>query len=160
MNTLIVYYSLSGTTRAVATALAKEFGADIEEIRCGRYSPGFWGFLRAAYDSWRGNLPPIEPLTHAPSRYDLVLIGGPIWAFHPATPVRAYLRQEVSRLSGVAFFLTHGGSAAQRALHEVELLAGRALIATLVVREADVKKGKLGSALLPFVSTLRMRKAS
>ena len=76
MKTLVVYYSLSGTTRAVATALAKELGADLEEIRCKRYAPGFSSALRAGYDSWRGNLPPIEPLSRAPSRYGLVVVGG------------------------------------------------------------------------------------
>jgi flavodoxin len=58
MKTLVPYYSLSGTTRTVATQLAGDLGADIEEIRCKRYLPGFWGYLRAAYDSARGNLPP------------------------------------------------------------------------------------------------------
>jgi hypothetical protein len=160
MNTLIVYYSLSGTTRAVAAALAQELGADIEEIRCGRYSLGFWGFLRAAYDSWRGNLPAIEPLVHAPSRYDLVLIGGPIWASHPATPVRAYLRQEASRLPSVAFFLTHGGSAGQQVLREMEQLIGRPPITTLVVREGEVRRGTFSSAVFSFAATLRMRKSA
>lgn len=160
MRTLVVYYSLSGTTRTAATALAKELGADIEEIRCGRFSIGFWGFLRACRDSWKGNLPPIEPLTHAPSGYDLVVIGGPIWAWHPAPPVLAFLRQEASRLPGVAFLLTHGGSAAQRSLGEMQRLAGRAPLATLVVRAADVAQGKFGPAVSSFAATLRTAKAA
>jgi hypothetical protein len=160
MKTLIIYYSLSGRTRAVATVLTKELGADVEEIRCKRYAPGFRGSVRAGYDSWRGRLPLIEPLSDTPSRYDLVLIGGPIWARHPATPVRTFLRQEASRLPGVAFFLTHGGSAAQRALHEMEQLAARPPIATLVVREADARKGNFGVAVSSFASTLRMSKAA
>ncbi len=114
MRALVIYYSLSGTTRAVATALAQVLGADVEEIRCARYSPGIWGALRAGYDSARGKLPAIAPLARTPSRYELVVIGGPIWAFHPATPVRAYLQQEKARLSTVAYFLTHGGSAGRR----------------------------------------------
>jgi flavodoxin len=159
MKALVVYYSLSGTTRTLATALAKELGADIEEIRCGRYSPSFWGFLRAGYDSWRGELPAIEPLSHAPSRYELVAIGGPIWAWHPATPVRTYLRQEGSRLPAAAFFLTHGGSAAERCLREMEALSGAAPKATLVVREIDVKRGNFAPAVSSFASALRKGKA-
>lgn len=160
MHALVVYYSLSGTTRAVATALAKELGADIEEIRCRRYSLGFRGYLRAAGDSWRGNLPSIEPLTHVPSHYDLVVIGGPIWAFHPATPLRVCLRQQASRLPGVAFFLTHGGSAAAQSLGEMAQLAGQAPIATLVVREADVRQGKFSAAVSAFAAALRVGKAA
>ncbi len=160
MTVLIAYYSLSGTTRSVAVALAKELSADVSEIRCARYSPGFWGSLRAAYDSWKGNLPSIEPLEHAPSRYDVVVLGGPIWAFHPATPVRAFLRQEGSRARNLAFFLTHGGSAAAQSLREMEQIAGRAPLATLVIREADVKTGKHAALVSSFASALRDKQAA
>jgi menaquinone-dependent protoporphyrinogen IX oxidase len=160
MSTLVVYYSLSGTTRTVAAALARDLGADSEEIGCSRYAPTPWGAIRAGYDSWRGRLPAIAPLSHAPGRYDLVLVGGPIWAFHPATPVRAFLRQEAAGMRSVAFFLTHGGSAAERALHEMAELARQAPRATLVVREIDVRQGRFGAAVSSFASALRVQQAA
>jgi menaquinone-dependent protoporphyrinogen IX oxidase len=153
MTVLIAYYSLTGTTRAVATALARELGGDLEEIRCRRYEPGTW--WQAAYDSWRGHLPEIEPLAHDPTRYDTVILGGPVWAFHAATPVRAFLRQQATRLGKVAFFLTHGGSASERSLREMALLAGRKPIATLVVREAEVKNARFAPAVSAFAAKLR-----
>lgn len=155
MNRLVVYYSLSGTTRTVATALAQELGADIEELRCDRYSPGFWGYLRAGYDSWRGKLPDLEPLSHTPSEYGLVVLGGPIWSWHPSTPIRAFLQQESAGLPDVAFFLTQGGSAAERALRELEQLARQAPQGKLVVREADVKTEKFASAISSFAASLK-----
>jgi menaquinone-dependent protoporphyrinogen IX oxidase len=160
MNTLVVYYSLSGNTRTVATALAQRLSADIEEIRCGRYTRGFSGFIRACYDSWGGYLPPIEPLSHGLSRYELVVIGAPIWAWHPATPVRALLCQEASRLPTVAFLLTHGGAAAQQSLREMEQLAGRAAKASLVVREADIRSGRFEAAVSSFASRLQTKQAA
>ena len=132
MKKLVVYYSLSGVTRTVAAALAREL-ADIEELRCSRYSTSGWGFFRAAYDSWKGNLPPIEPLADVPSQYELVMIAGPIWAFHPATPVRTFLNQERSHLARVAFLLTHGGSARERSLREMEEFAGQPPVALVLV---------------------------
>jgi hypothetical protein len=89
--------------RTIATALAKDLTADIEEMRCSRYSIGGWSYWRAVYDSVTEALPPIEPLVHAPSQYELVVIAGPIWASHPATPVRTFLKQERCRLPRVAF---------------------------------------------------------
>ena len=160
MRALVIYYSLSGNSRAVATALANALGADIEEIRCSRYAPGIWGALKAGYDSVRGKLPPIAPPTCSASRYELVVIGGPIWAFHPATPVRAYLQQEKARLPTVAFLLTHGGSAAAQALREMEQLAQRRPKATLVVREADIKSGGFNSAIAGFAGALRKASAA
>ena len=155
MKTLIIYYSWSGWTRIVAAALAKELGADIEEIRCGRYAPGFWGRIRAMVDGWQGHLPVIEPLSHLPSSYDLVAIGGPIWVFHPATPVRSLLRQQAAKLPKVAFFLTHGGSAAEQSLREMQTLAGKVPAASIVIRDNDIKNGSFVRALTSFAETLR-----
>ena len=159
MKNLVVYYSLSGVTRTVAAALARDLAADIEELRCSRYTLGGWGFFRAAYDSWKGNLPPIEPLAHAPSRYELVVIAGPIWAFHPATPVRTFLKQERTHLPPVAFLLTHGGSAGERSLREMEEIAGKAPLAALVVREQEVKGKRFASAISSFAGRLRKAEA-
>lgn len=155
MKALVAYYSLSGKTHTVASALAKELDADIEAIRCQRYAPGFWGSIRAAYDSWRGYLPLIEPPTHASSAYDIVAIGGPIWAWHPAAPVRAYLQHQGPKLPAVAFFLTHGGSPPEPSLREMERLAGKPPKATLVVREADVRSGKFAPEVASFAATLK-----
>lgn len=160
MTALIVYYSLSGTARAVAEALAKDLSADVEEIRCARYTRGVMGFMRAAYDSWRGNLPEVEPLSRDLARYDLVVIGGPIWAFHPSTPVRAFLKREARRLPGVAFFLTHGGSAGPESLHELEQIAGRAPRATLTVRQTEVEHGAFHAKVAGFATALRAEKAA
>ena len=124
MKKLVVYYSLSGNTRTLATVLARDLAADTEELHCPRYASGVWGYMRAGYDSWKGNLPPIEKL---PLQYELVVVAGPIWAFHPATPVRNFLKQERSRLPRVAFLLTHGGSAGERS--DARRLSGRALLA-------------------------------
>ena len=67
---------------------------------------------------------------------------------------------ERSRLPGVAFVLTHGGSAGERSLHEMEAIIGRTPIATLVVREKDVKEQSYASALSSFESKLRLVKAA
>lgn len=160
MKKLVVYYSLSGVTRTVAAALATDLAADIEELRCSRYSLGGLGFLRAAYDSWKGSLPPIEPLAHVPSHYELVVIAGPIWMFYPATPLRAFLKQERGRIPRVAFLLTHGGSAGERSLREMEDIVGQAPVATLVVRERDVKGQRFASAMSFFVGRLRKAEAA
>lgn len=160
MRTLVVYYSLSGTTRTLAEALAAELGAEIDEIRCTRYRSGFWGFIRAAYDSLANRLPPIEAPQRAPDAYDLVLVGAPMWAGRAATPARGYLRREAGAIRNVAFFLTLGGAPAERALREMEALAGRKPLATLAVRDKDVTAGAFGAALTAFAAALKLPEAT
>jgi hypothetical protein len=154
----LVCYSLAGTTRALAQAIARELGADLVEIRCRRYSPSFWGILKAGFDSVARRLPPIDVPEPTPGAYDLVLVGAPMWASHPATPVQAFLRREAGRLPiSVGCFLTFGGSpAAEKALGEMAALAGRKPVATLAVRDRDVKSGGLTPALTAFMGALKV----
>ncbi len=154
MKILVAYYSLGGTARTVATDLAKALSADLEEIRCDRYGPGLRGYLRAAGDSWRGRLPHIAPPQHEASDYDLVVVGGPVWAWSAATPVRSYLQREIGRLHNVAFFMTHGGSSPQKALAQMAALAGMSPKGTLVLREVDVKAGRHSADIAGFVAKL------
>jgi flavodoxin len=155
MRTLVVYYSLSGATRTLAQAIAHEIGADLEEIRCGRYRLGPWGYLRAAYDSLVGRLPAIEAPQRRPADYDLVLIGAPIWTAHPATPVRSWLRSYGGAIRKAGFFVTLGGAPADKTFREIGALAGRAPLATLAVRDKDVKAGNVRAAVESFVAALR-----
>jgi hypothetical protein len=100
-------------------------------------------------------LPQIENPSHSPSEYDLVVVCGPIWASLSAPPVRTYLRRTAGELSKAAFVLTHGGSPPEKALREMETIAGTAPAGTLVVREADVKAGAFKPALSSFAASLR-----
>jgi hypothetical protein len=158
MKTLVVYYSLSGRTRAVAQLLTQELAADSEEIRCARYHPGYWVYVKGSYDSAAGRLPDIGKPERDPSHYDLVVVGGPIWAGHAATPVRAYLRQHAERFSKVAFVITHRGSPPDTALREMQALCRVTPLDTLVVREVDVERGTFKSAA-SFAASLQERGA-
>ena len=93
---LILYYSLGGTTRRVADALAKLTGADIEavqETRPRHRTP--WGYARCILDSMRRRHAPIEPLDHDPTAYDLVVVGTPVWADRVSSPIRTLLADEL-----------------------------------------------------------------
>ncbi len=88
---LVVYYSRTGHTEQVAKALAERLGADLEPIREKRSRLGFMEYWRSGRESLFGILPTIEPSQHDPAGYDLVILGSPVWASQPSTPMRAYL---------------------------------------------------------------------
>jgi flavodoxin len=160
MKILVVYYSLSGTTRRVAEALAKELGADLAEIRCERYRLGPLGFIKAAYDSWADRLPAIAVPQNPSAVYDLIVVGGPMWAMRVATPVRAYLRQEAGRFARVAFLMTLGGAPSDNAFREMEALAKRPPVAMLALSDRDLKAGKLAASVQGFAAGLKARQAA
>lgn len=158
MRTLIVYYSRTGSTRKVARALAGMLGADLAEVRCDLYRPGFLGYVRAAYGSIRGELPAIEVPPAVGQPYDLVLIGAPMWVGRPAAPIRTLLAIRKWRLARSALFLTHIGSPPDRALAEMETHLPAPAVAKLAVRAADIQGDRLAAVLRPFIAQLAEKK--
>jgi hypothetical protein len=161
MRSLVVYYSLTGNTREVAARAARDLGADIAEVRSPRYESGAFRLLRAALDGWRGRLPPIEVSGGRPEDYDLVLVMGPVWAGHAATPIRAYLAQSRGKLRRAAFLLTCGNQCPPRVFEEMAAHAGLAPEATFIVRDREIKAGtELPAQLASFLASIRLSKSA
>jgi len=159
---LIAYYSRTGVTRTLATALAERLHADIVEIRCPRYRPGVFRYLRAGYDSVRGNLPAIDmaemdALERPLAGYDLVLLGAPVWTSHPALPLRTLLATGPELPDRVALFLTYGGhSAPDIAVAETEAQLGRPVAASLALQAKVVRSPGLAAAVDAFARKLEL----
>jgi len=134
MKSLVVYYSRTGTTRAVGKAIAEELGASCEEIidlkkRTG-LRPIRW--LIAGMDAWRKKLTKIKTQKE-PERYDMIIIGTPIWEGKMTPAVRTYLTNKNLDGKKEGFFCTAGGSDKECGLREPyrTFLSTRALRQTL-----------------------------
>jgi len=132
-NTLVAYYSMSGNTRRIANEIRDATGADIEEIGEIKPRKGVGGAIRALFDAVTRRTPPILVADHDPADYDLLVIGGPVWAGRIASPVRTYAKRYGTHAQHVAFFCTEGGRGAQSAFADLQKLCQRAPEATLVV---------------------------
>ncbi len=130
---LVVYYSMTGRTRAIANEIRRATGADIEQIREPRMRQGLAGVFRALFDAIVRRSTPVLPPNRDPACYDIVIIGGPIWAGRMATPVRTFARRHVARAPQVAFFCTAGGPTADAAFADLERLCRKAPRATWLV---------------------------
>ncbi len=82
MKALIVYYSLTGTTRKLAERMAGMLKCDVKRLPV-----------------LGGDVPVGE--------YDIVIVGTPIWLYSPAFPAGRFLSKNKGQLPEVAFFCTY-----------------------------------------------------
>ena len=153
-KTLVVYYSRTGMARRIALEVAARCGADVEQIRDPTTRTGVLGFIRCAYEALRERLAPIAPPTLDPSGYELVVLGTPVWASHVSSPMRSFVHAHASKLKRIALFCTQGGSGGPKVLQELAALCGKNAVATLVLREADIKGEGYASQLDGFVAAI------
>jgi menaquinone-dependent protoporphyrinogen IX oxidase len=159
-KTLVVFYSRSGTTRRIATALSAALGASVEEIAESRNRNGFLGYWRSVIEARRQLLPNILPASNDPSSFDLVVIGTPVWAWSVSSPVRSYLSANKDRLPAVAFFCSLGGAGSETAFAQMQGIVGKRPRATCAITAQEVATAGEGPKLASFAGALQMPVAS
>lgn len=95
-KTLIIYYSQSGQTKRMAQLIQAHMpGADICEIKVKReYAPDMWKANDQAQEELRtGNMPEIITPLPDMSKYDTILIGGPVWGMTLSNPIVVLMPQ-------------------------------------------------------------------
>jgi len=90
-KTLILYYSLTGNTKAGCEALQKELGASIVEIKDLKKRSGKWGFFKTAIGSLVGKHTKIEPEKLDLSGYQNIILGSPIWTGKLSMAIRTVI---------------------------------------------------------------------
>jgi flavodoxin len=102
----IVYYSLTGTTRKLALRLGERLGCDVV------------------------NLPVLGSRRIDEGKYDVVLVGTPIWLYAPIFPASRFLAKNRDRLPDVAFFCTYQTTIG-KSFEKMERRCGKKPLATL-----------------------------
>ncbi|KVD88300.1 flavodoxin [Burkholderia ubonensis] len=158
---LVVFYSRTGTTRRVGSALAAMLHADIEEIVEKRSRVGPFGYLRSIIEAVNQKPADIVPPKRDPSAYDLVVIGSPVWAGCVSSPVRAYLNTYWHQLPRVAFFCSFAQRGADSALAQMRTLAHRSPLAECQVTSREALHDDASPVLTAFVerATRRLKEA-
>ena len=137
MKSLVVYYSRTDTTRKLAEKIAGEINADIEEIKPKVNYQGKIGYVRGGKDAMSEKIIDLEELKYNPEDYDVVYIGGPVWASKAANPLISYLNQNSFRK--VKFFLTAGKSGFESRFKQMEKYSTKPL-KTLALTTKEVKQ--------------------
>ncbi len=91
MKTLVIYYSYTGKTRALAVKLAEELGADRFEVRDTKRPGTIKAYVLGSFAAMRMKRTSIGPLTVDMDAFDKIVIMAPIWAGHPAPAILSAL---------------------------------------------------------------------
>ncbi|MBW1713009.1 MAG: flavodoxin/nitric oxide synthase [Deltaproteobacteria bacterium] len=105
-DVLVVYYSRSGHTEAMAREIGRQFKADLVRIQEDEFSLNFIGLLRTYWAALREKAVVIRPEKVDLSGYDLVFLGLPIWCFRPAPPLWTFVEHNDFTNTEVALFST------------------------------------------------------
>ena len=107
---LVLYYSETGSTKAVAEELQKQLGADIEAIECVEpYSGDFQATIqRNQRERESGVTPALKPLKKSIADYDVIFLGYPIWGGVAASPISTLLKEQNFAGKTIVPFCTFG----------------------------------------------------
>ena len=142
---LVLYYSQTSNTKAVAEEIQARLNADIEAIEATvPYDGDFQATIeRSGKEREEGILPEIKPLTRNIAEYDVIFLGYPVWFGTYAPPVATFLSQ--ADLSGkkVVPFCTFGSGGLDSSLKDLKAKQPNAeILPGYGVRAARISKIK------------------
>ena len=154
MKALVVYYSRTGNTKLIGDEVAAALGADVEELRDRKNRKGLSGWIQSGADASMKRPAELEPVVHDPATYDLVILGGPVWAFTMCSPTRTYALTHKDGFKKVAFLCTGGDyKYIEKALQDLKDVTAAVPVATLGLSEGDVHDNH-AEALAEFVRSV------
>jgi flavodoxin len=152
---LVVFYSRSGMTRRLAREIADTLACDIEEIIDLKNRKGPLGYFTAGRDASMKVPTKIKEPIRNPGKYDVVIIGTPIWGWTVTPAIRTFIRKHKDQLKKVAFFCTMDGSGDKSAFAEMSKICGKTPLATLHVKSSEVRKCSYGHNVRLFAAKIR-----
>ncbi len=117
---LVVYYSRSGNTEAMAREIARKFQADIIRIDSEKYTLDFDGWRYANRDADKKIRVDIKPKTVDMKKYHLVFLGAPIWWFRPAPPLWTFVAKNDFSEKNIVLFNTFNSRFKSQEIDEFE----------------------------------------
>jgi hypothetical protein len=106
MKTLIISYSHGGNNELLANHLQNRLSADLFRISERRKRNRLTIFLDILFD----RLPQIKEFYHARNLYEHYILVGPIWMGRIASPLKAFLTAEKSKVGRYSFISVCGGA--------------------------------------------------
>ena len=93
MNTLVIFYSLTGRTHYEAKKLADELGADRYEVMERKTRSSFSASFKGRSQARKRKAVSIDPIAIRLDDYDRIIIMAPIWGGYPAPAFNSIIRE-------------------------------------------------------------------
>jgi len=155
MKSLVVYYSRTGTTKTVGKAIAKELKADSDEIIDLKNRLGPINYIITGKDATLRKLTKIK-VKKKPEKYDMIIIGTPIWGGNITPAVRTYLTNHNLDGKKVRFFCTSGGGDVKNIFEETKKLTPKSFTAgNLSICEKEMESGDYEEKVKSFTKSLK-----
>jgi len=155
MKALVLYYSRTGTTKRLAEELSRKLGCDIEAIVPKDSYRYVTGWLKAGKNAMKGVSDELAPVKSELGKYDVVIVGTPIWAGTISSPVRTFLAKDGHSIRRAAFFITSGGEDRDATFKAMEAAFGRPPMARLGLLTKEVKRGDPAAKVDAFIEDIR-----
>lgn len=143
MKTIVVYFSLEGNTKYVADIIAEYIKADtlrlepVKDYHRGNFSKFFWGGKSVVF----GEKPKLVSYNFDANKYDLIIIGTPVWAGSFTPPVKTFLRENDLSNKKIALYACNSGDDAEKCFSKLKQeIPNSDVIATLTLAEPKVKQ--------------------
>ncbi|HZW13385.1 MAG TPA: flavodoxin [Noviherbaspirillum sp.] len=147
---LVVYFSRTGMTRKAAEEIAAACRCKLEPILEKTDRSGLKGYIFSGYQAVMKKLPEINPSSEDPGDYETLILGTPVWASSVSAPTRSYIAQNAGHFNKIAVFCTMMRSGGDKALDEIEALAGKTPVARLVLTDAEIVKNSIREKVRAF----------
>ena len=124
MTSAVVYYSLSGNTEDTARKIAAETDADLIPLDAEKAYPdsGFKKFFWGGKSAVMGEMPKLKAYHFDASKYDLIILGTPVWAgtFNPC--IRSFVHENRDALKDkeYAVFCCHSGGGGEKTFRKLK----------------------------------------
>lgn len=139
MKILVAYYSRTGTTKKVAGYIAGVLKCDIEELIDLKKRTGILGIIKSSFDAKLKKLTDLGPLKFNPAKYDVVIIGSPVWAQTLVPAVRTYIQQNKDSFKNTSLFCVSSGSGEKATLKHMSGLCGSKPLFTFMTQKKFIK---------------------
>lgn len=150
MKVLFAFFSLEGSCRELSRYMAEAVGGETAELVPATGAPPrgtVMKYLAGGLSSIKQDTIELRPLAVEPREYDLVIVGGPVWAWRMTPAVRSFLSgRDWAGMKTAVFSMYRGaaGSVCDAMAKIIEEKGGEVLgtgrFVDLHLRRSDVNK--------------------